>query len=940
MNNYRKTLNLPKTDFSMKANLVNKEPKILKKWIDKKLYNVVRKAKIKKKKFILHDGPPYANGNIHLGHAVNKILKDIIIKSKGLEGFDSPYIPGWDCHGLPIEHEVEKIIRKSTKVFSQFEFHEQCRKYAEKQIEVQKIDFIRMGILGDWKNPYLTMDFKVEANIIRSLGKIIRHNHLTNGIKPVHWCTLCKSSLAESELEYQEKLSVSLYVCFRAVNLESVYLKFNIKNLKNIVSMVIWTTSPWTLPANRAIAVNPKFKYQLVKISHRNELFILEASSVKLIENFFKTQKLEILAECFGFELEYLRFYHPFMDFDVPVILSNHVISESGTGIVHIAPGHGPEDYILSKKYNIEIINLVDSSGVYLKNIDPILNGISIFQSNQLILNLLNKNCALFYKKKIMHNYPICWRHKSPTIFRTTPQWFISMEKNDLRIKSLKEIENVEWIPNWGKKRIKSMLFERPDWCISRQRSWGVPITLFIHKDTGKLHPNTLQLIEEIAIRVEQSGTQWWFSCDPKIFLYDDADKYLKILDTLDVWFDSGSTSYSVFELFSAIRNNSIDLCLEGSDQYRGWFMSSLLFSVATREKAPYKKVLTHGFIVDKTGKKMSKSLKNVISPKSIMENFGADILRLWASSINYTNEISISNESLKRVIDNYRRIRNTVRFLLGNLDGFNPKKHIISPKDMTMFDCWAINHTKKVQYEIIQNYFSYNFSAVVKTIVQFCSIEMGSIYLEITKDRQYTSKKGCIAHRSCQTAFFHILESLVKWISPILSFTADEIWNKLPGHRSEFIFTEEYYNGFSNFHEDELYNNKFWSEMFKIRNVVNKFLENMRDKKIISIFLEASVTLYVTNRIFKLLSPLRNELHFFFLISKLKLSHIDKAPSQAKSTELDELKIYFEKAEGIKCSRCWNYFSKISSSRSKYIDLCNRCVSNVLGNGEIRRFI
>lgn len=938
MSDYKNTLNLPKTEFPMRANLTKREPQILARWYKNGLYQAIRQAKIGKQMFILHDGPPYANGSLHIGHSVNKILKDIVIKSKGLAGYNSPYIPGWDCHGLPIEHKVEQIIGKPNDKVSAAVFREECRKYAKKQIAIQQADFVRMGVLGDWERSYLTMDFNTEANIIRALGKVIKNGHLIKGIKPVHWCTTCGSSLAEAEVEYNNKLSPSIDVRFSAVNINAVYSKFGIKSLTLPISAVIWTTTPWTLPANRAITVKPDFEYQLVKFNN-DECLILAKPLIEIIMHRIAATEWKILAQCYGSELELLRFHHPFMNFDVPVILGNYVTSNSGTGLVHTSPGHGPEDYIVSQQYKLEIANPVGPNGCYLPNTYPGLDGVFIFKANELIIKLLAAKNMLLHKEVLWHSYPYCWRHKVPVIFRATPQWFVSMEKNGLRQQSLKEINNVKWIPDWGKSRIKSMITNREDWCISRQRTWGIPLPLFVRKQTEELHPRTLELIEEIAKRIEKSGIQAWWDLDPVSLLGTDAADYVKIHDTLDVWFDSGSTHYAVVDVFPEFKGRSTDLYLEGSDQHRGWFMSSLMLSTAIKGKAPYREVLTHGFTVDGQGRKMSKSLGNTISPQDIMNNLGADILRMWVASTDYTSEIAVSSEILKRSVDSYRRIRNTARFLLANLNGFDPSLHQVKPEQMVVLDRWAVGRTKTVQAEIAMHYNDYDFCAVVQRLMQFCSVEMGSFYLDIIKDRLYTAKSDSLAYRSCRTAIFHIIEALVCWISPILSFTADEIWQQLPGKHAPYVFTAEYYAGLFSLDHNEILNDEFWDKLLIIRSEFNKALEKARTDKLIHNSLEAAVILYANTELAEILNHLGDELRFVLLTSQAKVVDISQSPVQAQNSELNGLKIaFYKQAEGAKCPRCWHYSIDIGLA-AEYTELCGRCVTNVAGDGEIRKF-
>lgn len=791
MSDYKNTLNLPETGFPMRGDLAKREPGMLQRWYEQDLYGIIRTAKKGKKSFILHDGPPYANGSIHIGHSVNKILKDIIIKSKGMSGFDSPYVPGWDCHGLPIELKVEQLYGKPGEKLTAAEFREKCREYAAEQVEGQKKDFIRLGVLGDWDHPYLTMDFKTEANIIRALGKIIDNGHLLKGAKPVHWCTDCRSSLAEAEVEYYDKTSPSIDVAFHAVDAAAVAAKFGVTSFNGPVSLVIWTTTPWTLPANRAISLHPEFAYQLVQVD--GQCLILAAELVESVMKRAGISAWTVLGSCKGADLELMRFEHPFMGFDVPAIMGEHVTLDAGTGAVHTAGGHGPDDFVISQKYGLEIANPVGPNGCYLPGTHPLLDGKFVFKANDLIVDLLREKGALLHVEKLVHSYPCCWRHKTPIIFRATPQWFISMDQKGLRKQSLEEIKGVQWIPEWGQARIETMVANRPDWCISRQRTWGVPMSLFVHKDTEQLHPRSVELMEEVAKRVEQDGIQAWWDLDAADILGAEAADYVKVPDTLDVWFDSGSTHSSVVDVRPEFNGHGADMYLEGSDQHRGWFMSSLMISTAMKGKAPYKEVLTHGFTVDGQGRKMSKSIGNTISPQDVMNKLGGDILRLWVASTDYTGEIAVSDEILKRSADSYRRIRNTARFLLANLNGFEPSTDCVAPEDMVVLDRWAVGRALAAQQDIEQAYANYDFHEVVQRLMQFCSVEMGSFYLDIIKDRQYTAKSDSVARRSCQTALFHIAEALVRWMAPIMSFTADEIWAFLPGKRAQYVFTEEW---------------------------------------------------------------------------------------------------------------------------------------------------
>jgi len=936
MSDYKNTLNLPETGFPMRGDLAKREPDMLKRWYKEGLYQAIRKAKTGKKTFILHDGPPYANGSIHIGHSVNKILKDIIIKSKGMAGFDSPYIPGWDCHGLPIEHKVEQVIGKPGDKVTPAEFRAACREYAKEQIEGQKEDFIRLGVLGDWDHPYLTMDFKTEAHIIRALAKVIANGHLVKGAKPVHWCTSCASSLAEAEVEYYDKTSPSIDVRFTAADADAVCAKFGVKNDGLPVSLVIWTTTPWTLPANRAISLNPEFDYQLVRVN--DERLILAADLVESVMKRAGITSWIVENDCKGSDLELLRFNHPFMGFDVPAILGDHVTLDAGTGAVHTAPGHGPDDYVIGQKYGLETANPVGPNGCYVSGTYPSLDGVFVLKANDIILELLKEKGALLHSENISHSYPCCWRHKTPVIFRATPQWFIGMDVNGLRSQSLNEIKGVKWIPGWGEARITAMVENRPDWCISRQRTWGTPMSLFVHKETQELHPRTLELMEDVAKRVEEHGIQAWWDLDPRDLLGDDADIYEKVPDTLDVWFDSGSTHSAVVDARPEFHGNSADIYLEGSDQHRGWFMSSLMLSTAMKGKAPYREVLTHGFTVDGQGRKMSKSLGNTVSPQDVMNKLGADILRLWVASTDYSGEIAVSDEILKRSADSYRRIRNTARFLLANLNGFNPETDMVKPEEMIVADRWAVGRAQAAQADILKSYEAYDFHEVVQRLMQFCSVEMGSFYLDIIKDRQYTAKSDGLARRSCQTALFHIAEALVRWMAPIMSFTADEIWNVMPGKRPQYVFTEEWYDGLFGLNAQESMNDDYWAVLLAVRGEVNKVLEQARADKLIGGSLEAAVTLYADDALAAQLNSLGNELRFVLLTSQADVKPLSAAPESAVNSELAGLRIGFGKAEGSKCPRCWHYTTDIGQD-SEHPELCGRCVTNVAGNGEERKF-
>ena len=938
MSDYKDTLNLPETGFPMRGNLANREPEMLKRWYKEDLYGEIRKAKKGKKSFVLHDGPPYANGDIHIGHALNKILKDIIIKSKTLSGFDAPYIPGWDCHGLPIELMVEKKVGKPGQKVTAAEFREKCRAYASGQVEGQKESFKRLGIMGEWDKPYQTMDFATEANIIRALGKIASNGHLLKGFKPVHWCTDCGSALAEAEVEYKDKVSPSIDVRFKAADEAALLSKFEISGDdkgRGDISIVIWTTTPWTLPANRAVCLRDDLEYVLIQTA--SERIIVAAELAKDVMERAGIENYHTLGFTKGADLELLQFQHPFYDFTVPAILGDHVTTESGTGVVHTAPGHGQEDFTVGNQYNLEVANPVGSNGVYLPDTE-LFAGQHVFKANDAVVETLKEKGALLHHHAYEHSYPHCWRHKTPIIFRATPQWFVSMDQAGLRAKALEAIKGVEWMPEWGQSRIEGMIEGRPEWCISRQRTWGVPIALFVHKETAELHPNTLELIENVAKLVEQKGIQAWWDLDTKELLGSDAEQYEKVLDTLDVWFDSGVTHFSVVDARKEYEGNSADLYLEGSDQHRGWFQSSLISSIAMKDEAPYKQVLTHGFVVDGHGRKMSKSIGNVVAPKDVTNKLGADILRLWVASTDYTGEVAVSDEILKRSADAYRRIRNTARFFLANLNGFNPATDIVPVEEMVALDRWAVGRALSAQNEIVKAYSDYNTHAVTQRLMQFCSIEMGSFYLDVIKDRQYTAKRGGHAQSSCQTALYYIVEALVRWMAPIMSFTADEIWNEMPGDRDKFVFTGEWFDGLFGLAEGEELNNTFWSDIQSVRSAVNKLLEDARKDKTIGSALQAEVTLYAEDALVKKLLKLEDELRFVLLTSAASVKAIGEKTETAQQTDIEGLFVEVSPVGGEKCDRCWHHTSDVGTIDG-HEKICGRCVSNVEGQGETRKF-
>ncbi|QYJ98696.1 isoleucine--tRNA ligase [Shewanella alkalitolerans] len=939
MSDYKSTLNLPETEFPMRGNLAQREPEMLKSWTEKKLYQKIRESRTGAKPFILHDGPPYANGSIHIGHSVNKILKDIIIKSKTLSGFDAPYIPGWDCHGLPIELKVEQKVGKPGQKVSAAEFRQKCREYAAAQVDGQREDFIRLGVLGDWQNPYLTMNFDTEANIVRSLAKVIDNGHLHKGVKPVHWCTDCGSALAEAEVEYEDKTSPAIDVAFVAVDQAAVLAKFGLEQSDAEVATVIWTTTPWTLPANRGLSMAGDIDYDLVEFTKdgsKRAIIVAQELVESCIER-YGAESHSVLGTVKGQALELLRFKHPFYDFDVPVIIGDHVTVDSGTGVVHTAPGHGQDDFVIGQKYGLEVANPVGDNGVYKPDTE-FFAGQHVFKANDSVVALLEEKGALLNHVAYRHSYPHCWRHKTPIIFRATPQWFISMDQKGLRTQSLSEIEKTQWIPDWGQSRIEKMVENRPDWCISRQRTWGVPITLFVHRDTEELHPDSVALMERVAHRIEQEGIQAWWDLDAAELLGEEADQYRKVTDTLDVWYDSGSTFSSVVAARPEYNGHPVDLYLEGSDQHRGWFMSSLMISTAMNGKAPYKQVLTHGFTVDGQGRKMSKSIGNVIAPLQVTNKLGADILRLWVAATDYSGEMTVSDEILKRSADAYRRIRNTARFLLANLNGFDPVNDTVAIEDMVALDRWVVRRAAALQAEILEAYEQYNFHLVTQKLMQFCSVELGSFYLDIIKDRQYTAKRDSLARRSCQSALFLIAEAMVRWIAPILSFTADEVWQSLPGEREEFVFTQTWFEGLVSVTLDSDLSDDYWANLITVRDEVNKAIEQARREQRVGGSLEAEVTLYADEALTESLALLGEELRFVLLTSNTQIAPLANAGNDAVETELAGLKLLVAKTEAAKCDRCWHHREDVGQVEAHPL-LCTRCVTNIEGDGEVRQF-
>ncbi|MBI2380825.1 MAG: isoleucine--tRNA ligase [Gammaproteobacteria bacterium] len=936
---YKPTLNLPDTEFPMKAGLPQREPKQLAAWSQQDLYGQIRAARAGRPQFVLHDGPPYANGSIHIGHAVNKILKDVIVKAKTLSGFDAPYIPGWDCHGLPIELNVEKKHGKAGQKLSAAEFRQRCREYAEEQLKGQREDFKRLGVLGDWDRPYKTMDFQFEADQVRALSKLIANGHLHKGFKPVHWCTDCGSALAEAEVEYEDKTSPAIDVRYGVLDPEALFARCHsvpAHHGTGPLSVAIWTTTPWTLPASEAVCLNAELEYVVLQKEGEGaeRVLVAEALHQTLAER-WGFERYHVLAYGKGGAFEGLKLQHPFYAKEVPLIVGEHVDASSGTGCVHTAPAHGQEDFTVGLKYGLPVKNPVGDDGKYLEGTE-FFAGQHVSKANEAVLEMLQAKHSLLHAERIRHSYPHCWRHKTPIIFRATPQWFVSMEQAGLREAAMYAITKVQWVPDWGQNRIEAMVSGRPDWCISRQRTWGVPIPLFVHKVSGELHPDTPNLIEQVAKRIEKAGIQAWFDLKPEELLGSGAELYSKVGDTLDVWFDSGVSHATVLQPRGL--PHPADLYLEGSDQHRGWFQSSLLTSMAIYGHAPYKAVLTHGFTVDGKGEKMSKSKGNVVSPQIVNDSLGADILRLWVASTDYRGEMAVSDEILKRTADTYRRLRNTARFLLANLKGFDPATDSVAPEQMLALDRWAVDLAARVQKDIIEAYETYQFHVVCQSIHHFCSVDMGSFYLDIIKDRQYTAKAGGLAQRSCQTALYHIVQALARWMAPILSFTAEEIAQFVPAHDGKSIFLAEWYQGLFAMDAAAPLDAEGWSTVFAVKTAVNKAIEDLRAAGGIGGSLEAEVTVYAEPALKALLDRLGDELRFVFIASRAEVKALSQRDAAAQDTEVPGVAVAVLKTEHEKCVRCWHRRPDVGVFAAQP-GLCARCVDNVTGEGETRYY-
>ncbi len=927
---YKDTLNLADTPFPMRGDLPKREPQWVAQWQEKKLYQKIRQACAGRPRFVLHDGPPYANGDIHIGHAVNKVLKDIIIRSKTLSGFDAPYVPGWDCHGLPIEHQIEKLHGKNIPAN---EVRALCRTYAAEQVERQKKDFIRLGVLGEWDTPYLTMNFQTEAAQIRALGKILEQGYLYQGLKPVNWCLDCGSALAEAEVEYEDKNSPAIDVAFEvhANHADKLAAAFGLKHLEGPAFAVIWTTTPWTLPANEAVSAHPEFDYDLVQTAKGALILVHE-----LAESCLKRYDLEgtVIGSAKGAALEHLLLKHPFQPRDVNIICGTHVTTEAGTGLVHTAPAHGVDDYNVGRRYGLPINNPVGDDGKFLSNTPALsvaeLAGKTVWEANPLVLQELEAKGRLLKSERLQHSYPHCWRHKTPIIFRATTQWFVGMEhkaKDDgpsLRWTAERAVDETQFFPAWGRARLEAMMKTRPDWCVSRQRNWGVPIPFFLHKETAAPHPRTPELIEEVAKRVEQAGIEAWFALDAKELLGDEADQYRKMTDTLDVWFDSGSTHWSVLRGSHAdALAYPADLYLEGSDQHRGWFQSSLLTGCAIDGRAPYKALLTHGFVVDGKGHKMSKSKGNVIAPQQVSDKMGADILRLWVAATDYSGELSISDEILKRVVESYRRIRNTLRFLLANTNDFDAAKDMLPVSDWLEIDRYALALSRDLQSRCQADYDSYEFHRVVQALQTFCSEELGGFYLDILKDRLYTSSANSRARRSAQSALWHITQTFIRLMAPVLSFTAEEVWQVLVGGDVEqSIMLSTWHQLPAQDGEAALLDK--WGKIREWRGEVSKQLEELRGAGQIGSSLQAEVAIHASGEKYDLLASLGDDLRFVLITS------------QATVVQSAEDKLVAVASTQAKCERCWHQRDDVGHDAA-HPQLCGRCTANLHGQGESR---
>ena len=927
---YKDTLNLPKTSFSMKANLARKEPEMLEKWKEMDVYEKIRTVSKGRESYILHDGPPYANGDIHLGTALNKIIKDIVIKSKNMVGFDCVYVPGWDCHGLPIEHQVDQELGEKKDAITQAEKRKLCRTYADRYLDIQRKQFKRFGVFGEWDNPYVTMDYDYEATTIEEFGKLLLSGDVYKGKKPVYWCASCKTALAEAEVEYADHMTPSIYVKFPVTSDISGVLP-GLSGEK--ISVVIWTTTPWTIPANLAIALHEDFDYVAVKVEGEVLIFAKELLDYCLDAFGFREKEYEVLDEFKGSALEGLKCQHPFIERESVLILAPFVTLDAGTGCVHIAPGHGQEDYEIGLEYGLDVYAPVDDDGRFTPDVD-FFAGQFVFDANDAVNEKLREVGALLGTMDIEHQYPHCWRCKNPIIFRSTEQWFISMEKNGLRKKALAAIDSVNWFPSWGRDRIYGMIENRPDWCISRQRSWGVPITVFYCKDCGE-YLTMKKVLDHVVALVREHGADIWFERDAADLLPDDVacpscggTNFKKETNILDVWFDSGVSHAAVLEKRDNLQS-PCDMYLEGSDQHRGWFHSTLLESVGTRGRAPYKNVLTHGFVVDGDGKKMSKSLGNFIDPQKMVDQYGAEILRLWVAAEDYTVDIRISEEILKRLVEAYRRIRNTSRYILGNLYDFDCVKDMVSVEDMEEIDRWALHRLQEIIRRVRNAYESYQFHAVYYTLYNFCSVDLSALYLDVLKDRLYTSKAGAKERRSAQSAMYIILNAMTRLLAPVLVFTSEEIWSSMPDYngKEESIHMTQFPEVESQYFDEEL--GKKWETLIAAKGEMSKAIEIARQKKVVGHSLDSCVNVHAPEKLQAFLGEYLDTMKSLLIVSQVNLVPADQVSDPYESTEFEGLKIEVSKARGMKCDRCWNY-SETVGENADHPTICARCVKNL----------
>ncbi|MFB3926208.1 MAG: isoleucine--tRNA ligase [Syntrophales bacterium] len=924
---YKDTLNLPKTDFPMKANLSRKEPELLKKWEEMNIYKALRQASKGRTPYILHDGPPYANGDIHLGTALNKIIKDLVIKSKNMSGFDSIYVPGWDCHGLPIEHQVDKELGDRKLTMPQGEKRRYCRAYAEKFVNIQRDQFKRLGVFGDWDNPYLTMSYDYEAVTVEEFAKLMLKGDVYKGKKPVYWCANCKTALAEAEVEYADHETPSIYVKFSMIS-DIAQIRPKLKGER--VNVVIWTTTPWTIPANLAIAAHKEFIY--VAVRAKGEVLILAKELLDYCMEAFGYRDYEILDEFPGAVLEGLKCRHPFIDRESVMILAPFVTLDAGTGLVHIAPGHGQEDYEIGLEYGLDNYAPVDENGRFTPDVD-FFAGEFVFDANESVIRKLQEVGALLGRADMQHSYPHCWRCKSPIIFRSTEQWFISMEKNGLRQTALESIDRVTWIPSWGRDRIYGMVENRPDWCISRQRLWGVPITVFYCEKCNN-YVATKEILDHVAALVREFSADVWFEREAKDLLpagtacpHCGGDQFKKESNILDVWFDSGVSHAAVLERRPGL-SSPADMYLEGSDQHRGWFHSSLLESVGTRARAPYKSVLTHGFVVDGEGKKMSKSVGNVIDPLEIIEKYGAEILRLWVAAEDYTADIRISNEILDRLIEAYRRIRNTSRFILGNLYDFNPDRDMLPYGELQEIDRWALHRLQEVIQRVRKAYEDFEFHIVYYTLYNFCTVDLSALYLDVSKDRLYTSRAQSSQRRSAQTAMYTILDSMVRLLAPIITFSAEEIWAALPPReeRQASVHLTQFPEVRRDYMDASLMEK--WKTLIAVKGEISKAIEAARKNKMVGHSLDALVEISAPAKLRKLLQDNLDQIKTLNIVSMVRI--VDRVSGETyKSGELEGLTIGVSKAGGKKCQRCW-MISETVGSDPGHPDICGRCVENL----------